>query len=297
MQVHAAADAIVSAGERPTIERIRAELGTGSPNTVTRHLDGWWSALGSRLAALDPRVAIPEAPEPVQRLAGELWGQAVAAAREEAEAALAGEREALANERAVLASAHAENIERLGVASRAREAAERAQALAEGRLTEALRRADQLEAQLADVAEQRVALAKRIEQLEQEREALAGQLRTEQSSAAQEREAVSAHARAVEDRAYAEVDRLRQEALDLRGQLRAIALERNHHRDALEKSLKKATAESSRIHRELAEQTGRAETLDAQLRAVRALQPAGRAPNPRKAKKQPPRAKRKDSGS
>ena len=37
--VRGAADAIVGRGERPTIDRIRAELGRGSPNTVNRHLD------------------------------------------------------------------------------------------------------------------------------------------------------------------------------------------------------------------------------------------------------------------
>src|SRR3546814_11575800 len=69
--VHSAADAIVAAGERPTVERIRAHLGSGSPNTVTRLLDTWWAALGARLAALAPRIALPEAPEAIQRLAGE----------------------------------------------------------------------------------------------------------------------------------------------------------------------------------------------------------------------------------
>ena len=36
LDVHQAADDIIAAGERPTVERIRAHLGTGSPNTVTR---------------------------------------------------------------------------------------------------------------------------------------------------------------------------------------------------------------------------------------------------------------------
>ena len=49
-EVHQAADAIVARGERPTIERIRAELGRGSPNTVNRHLDAWWAQLSKRLA-------------------------------------------------------------------------------------------------------------------------------------------------------------------------------------------------------------------------------------------------------
>ena len=39
-QVHRAADALLQAGERPTVDRIRAFLGTGSPNTVTRMLEG-----------------------------------------------------------------------------------------------------------------------------------------------------------------------------------------------------------------------------------------------------------------
>jgi len=45
--VHTAADALVVGGERPTVERIRAYLGTGSPNTVVRWLDTWWKGLGA----------------------------------------------------------------------------------------------------------------------------------------------------------------------------------------------------------------------------------------------------------
>lgn len=36
LDFHQAADSVVLAGERPTVERIRAVLGTGSPNTVIR---------------------------------------------------------------------------------------------------------------------------------------------------------------------------------------------------------------------------------------------------------------------
>lgn len=39
--VFAAADKLLSRGERPTIERVRLQLGRGSPNTVNRLLDGW----------------------------------------------------------------------------------------------------------------------------------------------------------------------------------------------------------------------------------------------------------------
>lgn len=40
-EVIAAIDAILAAGEEPTIQRIREHLGTGSPNTIHRHLTAW----------------------------------------------------------------------------------------------------------------------------------------------------------------------------------------------------------------------------------------------------------------
>lgn len=44
-QVNTAADALVAGGEKPTVEKIRVALGTGSPNTITRMLDTWRSGL------------------------------------------------------------------------------------------------------------------------------------------------------------------------------------------------------------------------------------------------------------
>ena len=43
-EVAAAADGLVSNGEQPTINAIRAALGTGSPNTIHRHLTAWKQA-------------------------------------------------------------------------------------------------------------------------------------------------------------------------------------------------------------------------------------------------------------
>ena len=39
------------AGERPTIEKVRARLGSGSPNTITPLLEAWWKRLAGRLDA------------------------------------------------------------------------------------------------------------------------------------------------------------------------------------------------------------------------------------------------------
>lgn len=293
-QVHAAADAIVIAGERPTVERIRAHLGTGSPNTVTKLLDNWWTGLGKRLAALAPTVAIPDAPAAVQRLAGELWTQAVATAREQARLALAVEHEALERARAVLAAEQSQGSELIAEAAQARAASDQARSLAEARLAEAQRRADQLETQLADVTGQRIALEERLGRIEQERSRLDYQLQAERASASQEREAQIAHSRAVEDRAHAEVDRSRQEVHELRAQLRDIKRDRNLERESLEKALKQAKADLSTAQRDLARQTGRAEALEAQLAqsTARPMRKVIGNATPVKAEKQLRRAKR-----
>lgn len=59
-EVAAAADSIVAAGENPTIQRVRAALGTGSPNTIHKHLTAWRDA-----APIQERKA-PELPADLQ---------------------------------------------------------------------------------------------------------------------------------------------------------------------------------------------------------------------------------------
>jgi hypothetical protein len=69
-QVNEAADAILGTGENPTVEKVRAELGTGSPNTITRMLDAWRGELGERLRQLN---TLPDMPSPVGQAMIELW--------------------------------------------------------------------------------------------------------------------------------------------------------------------------------------------------------------------------------
>lgn len=51
-----AADQLLTAGERPTVEAVRALLGTGAPATVNRLLKDYYQALGGRLT-LPPEIA------------------------------------------------------------------------------------------------------------------------------------------------------------------------------------------------------------------------------------------------
>ncbi len=107
--VWAAADAVLAAGDKPTIERVRQQLGRGSPNTVGPMLDQWFSSLASRLTPQSDTDLPPE----VKRAANLLWRRAVQSSEamtqahwqsealklEEQKKQLASEREALAADR------------------------------------------------------------------------------------------------------------------------------------------------------------------------------------------------------
>ena len=73
--VSQAADALLRAGERPTVEKIRAAIGSGSPNTVGPLLDAWWKRLAGRLDA--GPAAFHRLPESVAHVAEALWMQAL----------------------------------------------------------------------------------------------------------------------------------------------------------------------------------------------------------------------------
>lgn len=100
-QVNAAADAILGAGENLTLEKVRAELGTGSPNTVTRMLDAWRSQLGERLRQLS---ALSDVPAPVGQAMVTLWQLATEHASQAIGGRFAEERAALETDRNMLAA-------------------------------------------------------------------------------------------------------------------------------------------------------------------------------------------------
>ncbi|UJJ52655.1 MULTISPECIES: DNA-binding protein [Rhodanobacter] len=225
-QVNAAADTILGTGENPTVEKVRAELGTGSPNTVTRMLDTWRSQLGERLRQLS---ALPEVPTPLGQAMMTLWqlatehaGHAIAGRYAEERAALEAARGALAAERDAWAV-------RLEVAEN-----DRAQALAAKDLAE--HACNTLDAQLqdshalrTDLIQQRDRLQSQCDQLAVELQGLRAQSVEQQQAAAAERARQEAYLRNLEDRAHQEVDRLRQESK--RWQQRLDAAE-CAHRDA-----------------------------------------------------------------
>ena len=82
--VDRAADALLRDGQRPTIEKVRATIGRGSPNTINPLLDAWWGRLAGRLAA--GPAALHRLPEPVLLAAEGLWLQTLDEARKRAAA-------------------------------------------------------------------------------------------------------------------------------------------------------------------------------------------------------------------
>lgn len=72
-EVFAAADAVLARGERPTVERVRLELGRGSPARVGGLLDIWWTRLAERL---NGEIRLPTLPSEVSQAFVSVWQQA-----------------------------------------------------------------------------------------------------------------------------------------------------------------------------------------------------------------------------
>ena len=70
-----AADSLLRAGDRPTIEKVRAKLGRGSPNTINPMLDAWWRTLSARLDS--GPAALHRLPESIAHITEALWMQAL----------------------------------------------------------------------------------------------------------------------------------------------------------------------------------------------------------------------------
>lgn len=201
-----AADALLLAGQRPTIERIRLHLGRGSPNTVSPHLDAWFAGLGARLQDPQAFAAPANLPEPVNQAARYLWDAAQAEARATVSASYAAReaeleqgREALAADQAALAQERAILMAKL-------EAADSALAELARARDEAGERADRAEAQWrAQQAENEAARAALV-RAQQEKDALLRDTASQRAAWDKERETMTDRFGASERRMALELD-------------------------------------------------------------------------------------------
>lgn len=165
--VWAAADAVLLEGLKPTIERVRQRLGSGSPNTVGPLLEQWFKHLGRRIQDPGAFAAPSGVPDPVLQAAQHFWETALAQTRGDFEQRLRdGLADAVANvesekERADLAGAAA--FEASAKATRLQnEMAEQGQRLRQAQ--------EELAAERARIQEVRTALAFEKERLVDERQ-------------------------------------------------------------------------------------------------------------------------------
>jgi hypothetical protein len=191
------ADRLLSQGHRPTIERVRRELGRGSPNTVNRHLDEWWASLAERMR-LSSEGAVPAS---LLELCGRLYTGLKAEASRDADQLrknLQGEQQRLEQARQAL------DAEKVGVAATVRELRSELSAVHQ-KLAQAL---EQIRVLDRDLARERQAAA----QATQAAQAAAEErVRSEATSTAEllrAREQAAAH----EKRLLIEIDRVREDA-------------------------------------------------------------------------------------
>ena len=226
VDVSDAADALISDGLRPTIERVRQKMGRGSPNTVSPMLDAWFGALGARLTGYQSVTAADAIPGPVQEGMRKLWDMALASGREEAAGQVAQLQARLEDERIAIAAKATEFVQREQLHTERMQASEDA-------LNAARIQIEDLRGQYADLRkslkERETEVAGQRARLEAIEQAWTAQRRKDADDAAQqvrERERADERAASTERRLLQEVDRARQETKLLR--LAALEFEKRN---------------------------------------------------------------------
>jgi chromosome segregation ATPase len=224
-EVWAAADAVLRLGERPTIERVRHQLGRGSPNTVGPMLDGWYGSLAKRLdergVPMEQEAAGAESllPAPIIRAAKAMWGRALQQAQEQAATDFSHERESLRVQEEALHSAKeqlAQETQRLDDRSAAYELALEAK---NSQIADLARLNDDLQQQLINTQELLDTARSECVQLRRDADASRRRQESREVEHQTERVRLEERAQAHERRLNAEIDRARQESKRLALQL------------------------------------------------------------------------------
>lgn len=255
-----ACDRVLERGERPTVDRVRQELGRGSPARVGAVLDAWWDHLATRLSG---ERSLPGVPKSVAEAFRTIWSEACSASRLELEREFKAQQAALADERAKLEERETA-VQAEAELARSLEAAANARADAcELRLGDAERHAalqasqiQSMEAQLVEANAIRRELNERMHALLQQEKELRITIETVRQEA-------SEHIRATEDRALTEIDRARHEVSQVRAELKKA-------QDKFSAKIDELTEQRTSMAASLArEQAGRAR-LEADLEGSKA---------------------------
>ena len=206
-----AADVLLQQGTRPTIERIRLQIGRGSPNTVSPMLEQWFSGLGKRLGMGNTPGQGADMPEEVLQAAKKLWEVAAAEAHANSEQFCVNERNRLDGESQSLEEANRQLDARENAVNERLAAMEDTLQLCKRQLQESNARGVVIQ---RTVAEQSAEIALNQEALSHARDeatALQHRLDSVKNLAKEEKAVLEESYRASEHRWLAEVDRARQE--------------------------------------------------------------------------------------
>lgn len=273
--VFAAADAVLARGERPTVERVRLELGRGSPARVGGLLDQWWARLAERL---NGETRLPTLPAEVSQAFVAVWQQAIHLAQSVAEEALAEQRQVLAAERERVAAV--EDQARQDMATRRQQLVDAVAGCqaAELRLTDLDLLLLQRQAQIEELQQQRDLLLRERHETQQQNQALLQDLQALRLRSDQARITQDTYMRGVEDRAHREIDRAREEGKATALQLKA-AIRKNTE---LQLKLESVQEELNLTLQTAAAQQARAETLEQQMIRVHSAAATNHKPRTRK---------------
>lgn len=274
--VFQAADELVLAHQKPTIDRVRTRLGRGSPNTIQEHLEVWWAQLGARLRDV-PGREFPELPERVGLALQKLWNEALDGAHQALGASVSTREQSLNEREAALRAREQQFLEQAQAAIARAAAQDESLALAREQLGVANQRAERLEGSLQARETENERLRIRTDSLEADAAQLRDKLEVAAASHQAERTQLDERHAATEARWLVEIDHSRQAAKEavkeqerqskewraqvtqlqaereeLKKQLQDVRLElrtRMTERSQLEKRLASATAAKSRTTR------------------------------------------------
>lgn len=210
--VWAAADALLAEGQKPTIEKVRLQMGRGSPNTVAPMLDAWFSTLGARLGLNQQTHELRNSvPTEVLEAAQTLWSHALQHAQEAAEQSLQAREQAAAAAQSKLELLQTKLQQRQEGLLQQKNAMDAALALAHAQREDLSRRLDEMQQQLTEREQRLEKLRQENQEQRKAQEALRDQHSRELDAAMQERQRLAEQFAGNERRMLADLDRSRQE--------------------------------------------------------------------------------------
>lgn len=260
--VFAAADAVLSRGERPTVERVRLELSRGSPARVGGLLDIWWARLAERL---NSETRLPTLPGDVSQAFVAVWQRAIHLAQGVPEQELSEKRQILAAECERVASVEDQARQDAALAQQHAVAAQAAQQVSDTRLADFELLLEQRSTQIQDLQQQRDSLLRDCGDARQHSQTLQQKLLELRLKVEHERVVQQNYLRGVEDRAHREVDRAREENKRMTAQVK----EAGNQLAQLQQRIEGAQVSLVQALQNAAAQQARGDTLEQQLVQLR----------------------------